>query len=132
MTLFNLADHLDINSKIEWLVYDEDPMLSIPNLESLRIRYDAGFLHFASEFFPLCPEHPILKLHMQYFELDDVYKRPIVLWSSLTHLVFEGVHLSSGEWFDLIRACANLQFGYFDLDITRASVSEDPCPLHLQ
>jgi hypothetical protein len=126
VTLFNLAQHLDINCKISWLVHDEDPMLSFPNLETLRIRYDLGWLYSASQFFPLRPKHPILKLHMQHFKLDDVYKRPIVSWSSLTHLVFEGVQLSSGEWFDLIRACVNLQFGYFDLDITRASVSEDP------
>jgi hypothetical protein len=124
VTLFNLAQHLDINSKITWLIHDESPALSFPNLETLRIRYNISSL-CDSRLLSLRPEHPILKLHMQDFVVDDVFKGPIVLWSSLTHLIFEDVYLSGCEWFDLIRACVNLQFGYFDLHILTHN-SEDP------
>ena len=123
LTLFNLSRHLDINCKVALSIHinRESLALSLPNLETLYIRHDVDFPHSASQFFPLLPEHPIPKLHIQNFQLDDVYKRPIVLWSSLTHLIFEDVYISTGEWFDLLRACVNLQFGHFDAYIQRDS-----------
>ena len=126
VALFNLAQHLDIDGKIMRLIHAESPPLSFPNLETLRIRYDINSFLFDSHLFSLRPEHPILKLHMQSFRLDDVFKGPIVSSTSLMHLIFEDVYLSGCEWFDLIRACVNLQFGYFGLKILTHANSEDP------
>jgi hypothetical protein len=125
VTLFNLAQHLDINGEITRLIRDESPASSFPNLEALRIRHDITSFVWDPHLPFLCPEHPILKLHMQQFWLHDVFQRPLVSWSSLTHLIFEGVYLLSSGWFDLIRACVNLQFGYFDLNILTRDL-EDP------
>ena len=125
VTLFNLAQHLDINSNTTGLIHDESPALSFPNLETLRIRHDISTLLNASDFVSLFPEHPISNLYLQRYWLDDVFKRPIVAWSTLTCLIFEVVYLTSNDWFNLIRACDNLQFGYFGLNI-RSRDSGDP------
>ena len=45
----------------------------------------------------------------------DVFSKPILPWSSLTHVVFNSAHLLSGMWFDLFPAFVNLQSGYFKL-----------------
>ncbi|KIM43458.1 hypothetical protein M413DRAFT_443391 [Hebeloma cylindrosporum] len=129
VTLFNLAQHLDIKNDTAWRIRNdsrrESPMLTFPHLESLRIPHEAGFPQSITDIFPLRPKHPILKLHMQRFHLehDDVFEHPPIPWSSLTHLVFDAVYLFTFTWFDLIRSCVNLQSGYFHLRLPRL---EDP------
>ncbi|KIM43460.1 hypothetical protein M413DRAFT_443392 [Hebeloma cylindrosporum] len=130
INLFNLAWHLEIENRIAWLIIQdirrgESSMLTFANLESLRIRNKAKHYFHVSRIFPLRPEHPICKLRLNGFilEPEDVFQRPPILWSSLTHLTFDSVYLSTDTWFDLIHACVNLQFCSFDF---RIAFEEDP------
>ena len=82
-----------------------------PRLETLRINAEVRPV------VPIFSEYPIRKLHINRLYLwdwgPDAFK--IFPWSSLTHVVFNGALLLSGMWFDLFRACVNLQSGYFKL-----------------
>jgi hypothetical protein len=124
VALFNLAQHLDVTQKVAEMIHWSP--ITLPNLQTLRIRSSSeGILH-PLDFFPVRPDHPIRKLHMQVFELKepDVFERPILSWSSLTHVLFTYAYLPTLTWFDLIRASVNLQFGYFQVHIDRSS--EEP------
>ena len=111
VTLLALAQHLDINGIVTQMIPNVRPKLTFPNLETLRIRTDSTLSRPLSF---LRNEHRICKLHIQGYEL---FKKPVIWWSSLTHLVFDEAYISSRKWSDLIRACVNLQFGYFDIRI---------------
>ena len=115
VTLFNLAEHLDIDHHKAWMIH-RCPELTFPNLETLRIREDPLASSLPRKIYPLRFEPPIPKLHFQNLDLTPAFlEKPTISWSSLTHLVFDVVHLSSGTWFDLIRCCVNLEFGHFEL-----------------
>jgi hypothetical protein len=107
------------------MIPDVRPTLTLPNLETLGIRNEPQVSQWEVSPVPVeaVADHTIRKLHIQRYGLWDVFKKPIISWSSLTHLVFTDVYLTSGVWFDLIRACVNLQFGYFELYVHG---SDDP------
>jgi len=115
VTLFNLAQHLDIDHNKAWMIH-RCPELTFPNLETLRIRKDPNASSLPQWIYALRSERPIPKLHFQDFDLTPAFlEKPTISWSSLTHLVFDVVRLSTGTWFDLIRSCVNLEFGHFEL-----------------
>ena len=130
-TLFNLAQHLDIDQNVAAMFHGST--ITFPNLKSLRIRHNPNTMLHPPKLFPVHTEHPIRKLHMQRFTLKDpdVSELPILSWSSLTHVVFTDVALKTSSWFDLIRACVNLQFGYFGVRVDRSSGEPQSAnPLH--
>ena len=94
--LFDLAQHLNIDGNIVHIIPDIRPLPTLANLETLRIRNTS------------IVSGPL-------FLLRDEQKP--VIWWSLTHLVFDTAYISSGMWFEIIHACVNLQFGYFDIRI---------------
>ena len=120
-TLFDLAQHLDIDGNILHIIPDIRPKLTLANLETLRIR-NASIVSGLP--FLLRDEHRIRKLHIRSYAIWEFFKKPVTWWSSLTHLVFDAAYISSGMWFNIIRACVNLQFGYFDIRIS--GPSDDP------
>jgi hypothetical protein len=113
-TLFDLAQHLDIDEHIVRMIPDIRPMLTLANLETLRIR---TALVVDGIPFLVRDEHRIRKLHIRTNAIWECFKKPVIWWSSLTHLVFDAAYISSGMWFDIIRAWVNLQSGYFDIRI---------------
>ena len=67
---------------------------------------------------PIFSEYPIRKLHIRRFVPEpDIFRKHILPWSSLTHFISADAYFLSGVWFDLFRACVNLQSGYFKLCI---------------
>ena len=85
-----------IDGNIVHIIPDIRPLPTLANLETLRIRNTS------------IVSGPL-------FLLRDEQKP--VIWWSLTHLVFDTAYISSGMWFEIIHACVNLQFGYFDIRI---------------
>ena len=128
VTLFNLAQHLDIDHHKAWMVH-RCPELTFPNLETLRIRKDPNASFLPQKICALRSEPPIPKLHFQDFDLRTAFlEKPTISWSSLTHLVFDAVRLSSFTWFDLIRSCVNLEFGHFELRLHYYYSEDLPLP----
>lgn len=96
VTLFDLAQHLDINGNVAQMILDVRPMLALSNLETLRIRTDSNL---SCPPLPLRDEHTIRKLHMGGYTLLGLFKKLDIWWSSLTHVVLDVAYLSSGGWF---------------------------------
>ena len=116
LDLFPLVRHLELDWFTTYGIYDTYPkgFITSPHLETLRIR--SGDLY---EIAPFCYELPIRKLHIPRVCIKEPgdFTRHALSWASLNYIVFLDVHLSSGIWFDLVRACVNLQSACFKTSI---------------